>query len=1053
MNNRKKDITFALGILVILISSLVIAGWVTGNSFLKSIIPGQVSMKFNTAFCFVLMGISLAIIDNKKARSFLVICSWLVMITGTLTLFEHLFNWNAGIDELLWKTGERIQNDAPPGRPSILASLNFVLMGIVFLNKKRNGHFISWVFLWFVFLSALFSLLGYIFGLPYFYSVPGLSQMALHTTILFILLSFGVYLTGRAEHLLISFRKKVIAGFILIMLVMVTVLVIYNRNDQYFNSTSRWLQHTNEVLHRSEEAIYQVTTIESGIRSYLLTGSEKFLDSMDNKKRLALLNIEVLRVQTKDNPVQSERVQKMKLLIIERFRQFDRSISARGQNGYSVRKAFQLVTEGTATMDSIRSLISQIQQNEYTLLDKRKVDNRYSINSVRRIIFFFGFVMFLILFVLLSVIVRNINARIKAENEAVQLNDTLEKRVTQRTEELLKAESKFHYTLDNMMEGAQIIDFNWKYIYVNDALLKYSHFTREELIGQTVMERYPGIEQAPIFKVFERCMYDRESIHLENEFLFPDGSTGWFELSYQPIPDGIFILSVDITERKRSEYAVMKLNEDIAQREKRFRTIIESSNDLVSLLDKDIKPVYRSPSAERITGWTFDEMQNRGGMAEQIHPEDVQHFAAAWQQSIDTPELPIRVTFRNKHKKGHYIWMEGSFTNMLNDKSLAAIVINLQDISLRKHSEEQLLLSERTYRLIASSIPGSVICLFDRDLRYTLVEGDMLEKLGYHKEQLLGKTLEEALPAERFKVVRPYFDRVLSGETFAMDENRPGYDTISRYVALKDQNGYVYAAMVVVFDISELKNAQRSLAELNRQLEYRIMERTEQLATANKELESFSYSVSHDLRAPLRGIDGWSLALIEDYGQQLDEKAHQYLARVRNETQRMGELIDDMLKLSKVSRTEIKLMDVNISDLANEVVARLEEENPQRDFVFTVQPGLHITGDANLLEIMLTNLFANACKFTAKISPSKIEFGTIQVEGRQVFFIKDNGVGFDMENAKKLFGAFQRMHRQSEFPGTGIGLATVQRIINLHHGQVWAEAAINKGATFYFTIS
>ena len=500
------------------------------------------------------------------------------------------------------------------------------------------------------------------------------------------------------------------------------------------------------------------------------------------------------------------------------------------------------------------------------------------------------------------------------------------------------------------------------------------------------------------------------------------------------------------------ERSVVERAAELLKAESKFHSIIESSNDLVSLVSKELKPIYRSPAAARITGWSFDEMQDRGGMANQIHPDDLELFASSWQQCIDTPGETVPVLFRNKHKQGHYIWLEGSFTNMLRDITLEAVVINLQDVSLRKKSEEKLQLSERTYRLIASSIPGSVICLLDRDCRYFLVEGDMLEKLGYHKEKLLGKKIEDIITPDRYKTVRPYFDRVFKGESFTVQEERSGYDTLARYIPLKDENEYVYTAMVVVFDISELKNAQRSLAQLNHELEDRITERTMQLATANKELESFAYSVSHDLRAPLRGIDGWSLALLEDYGGQLDEKAHQYLARVRKETQRMGELIDDLLKLSRVSRTEMRLKEISISVLANEVTQRMREENPSREFVLDITQELRVTGDANLLEIMLTNLFSNAGKFTAKVLPSRISFGCVDNNGERVFFVKDNGVGFDMANAKNLFGAFQRMHRQSEFPGTGIGLATVQRIIHLHHGRVWAEAAVGKGATFYFTI-
>jgi len=237
------------------------------------------------------------------------------------------------------------------------------------------------------------------------------------------------------------------------------------------------------------------------------------------------------------------------------------------------------------------------------------------------------------------------------------------------------------------------------------------------------------------------------------------------------------------------------------------------------------------------------------------------------------------------------------------------------------------------------------------------------------------------------------------------------------------------------------------------ELEHRVAQRTHQLETANKELEAFSYSVSHDLRAPLRGIDGWSLALQEDYDHLLDDQAKIYLNRVRSETQRMGQLIDDILKLSRVTRSELRLVNVDLTALANTISQRLKDANPNRKIDFVIQNGLSITGDSQLFEIALTNLLDNACKFTKKQAIAKIEFGTTLIDDALTYFIRDNGVGFDMAYATKLFGAFQRMHKQSEFPGTGIGLATVQRIIRRHGGKIWAESQVDKGSTFYFTIN
>jgi light-regulated signal transduction histidine kinase (bacteriophytochrome) len=256
----------------------------------------------------------------------------------------------------------------------------------------------------------------------------------------------------------------------------------------------------------------------------------------------------------------------------------------------------------------------------------------------------------------------------------------------------------------------------------------------------------------------------------------------------------------------------------------------------------------------------------------------------------------------------------------------------------------------------------------------------------------------------------------------------------------------------VNMDITQRKEAELEIRLLNSQLEQRVRQRTAQLETTNKELEAFAYSVSHDLRAPLRGIDGWSLALAEDYGSQFDERAQKYLDRVRSEAQRMGRLIDDMLQLSRVTRSEMQLVPVDLTGVAQSVADRLSAANAGRDIQFLIEPGLTVVGDARLLEVALTNLMANAVKFTGPRAHARIAFAKTGHNGQQVFLVRDNGVGFDMVYANKLFTAFQRLHRTSEFPGSGIGLATAQRVIHRHAGRVWAEAQIDQGATFYFTI-
>ncbi|HAJ57463.1 MAG TPA: hypothetical protein DCL35_06810 [Candidatus Omnitrophica bacterium] len=262
----------------------------------------------------------------------------------------------------------------------------------------------------------------------------------------------------------------------------------------------------------------------------------------------------------------------------------------------------------------------------------------------------------------------------------------------------------------------------------------------------------------------------------------------------------------------------------------------------------------------------------------------------------------------------------------------------------------------------------------------------------------------------------------------------------------------LFLSSIIMIFILRYISAHEVTEEKIRRLNAELARRLVQLKDVNKELEAFSYSVSHDLRAPLRSIDGFSHIILEEYADRFDEKGRDYFKRIRAAAQHMAELIDDLLSLARVSRSELHFEEVDLSALAHKIAGSLKERHPGRDVEFLISPGMTARGDSLLLEGALINLLENSWKFTSKHVRAKIEFGVFKEKGKDVFFVRDDGAGFDMNYASKLFGAFQRLHTQGEFPGTGIGLVTARRILHRHGGRIWAEGAVEKGATFYFTL-
>ena len=679
---------------------------------------------------------------------------------------------------------------------------------------------------------------------------------------------------------------------------------------------------------------------------------------------------------------------------------------------------------------------------------------------------------------LLGLVLRNQLRRDEIRDELISVTDRLNK-----TQQLSKI-------------GGWDFDTESETVFWTDEVYRIHGYNPMEIIpgSKEHVEKsllcYHPEDREVVFDAFQKCITSGEPYDLELRFKSITGESKWVRTSAEAIWEGDKVVKIngtimDITEKKLAEEEFLEINTD-------FRKLIELAPVGIMIYDNDGSNYFINRKFSEITGYLQEDIPKLTDWWQKAYP-DVNYrnqIFEHWEKSVelakvtDSTIVPMETSV---HKKdGSYCYLEIGYVS-----SVEKNIVTFVDITKRKVAEQELLESEKRYRTLLNSAPIGIVVFSENRIDFINPAG--LAILGANPdENLVGKPIIEFIHPNMLEITRNNLQKLSNDENLVLNfeniflklDRSPVYvETIGTSISFGGKN----AIQVIVTDISERKateeeskenheklqellataersrqsllsliedqrEAEERIRKLNEELELRVQERTAQLEASNKELEAFAYSVSHDLRAPLRGIDGFSRILEQEYAPSLDEEGKRIVNIIRKSTSKMDQLIVDILSLSRVSRQNLKLSWVDMQTMANSIFHEVATAEDISRIMLDISQLPDVEADPTLMRLVWTNLLSNAIKYTKKNCNCKIWIKGHEEDGFCTYSIEDNGVGYDSRYENKLFGLFQRLHSDAEFEGTGVGLAIVQRIIHRHNGRVWSDSTLGEGTTFYISI-